>query len=42
MKRYTDRSGMERHNALSALGLYQDRRAKLKTIPASGSFDAEQ
>ena len=32
MKRSTDRAGMARHNALSALGLYQDRRAKLKTI----------
>jgi pimeloyl-ACP methyl ester carboxylesterase len=32
MNRSMDRSGMARHNALSALGLYQDRRAKLKTI----------
>ncbi|SIN68624.1 Pimeloyl-ACP methyl ester carboxylesterase [Singulisphaera sp. GP187] len=34
MKRSDDRSGMARHNALSALGLYEDRRAKLKTIKA--------
>jgi pimeloyl-ACP methyl ester carboxylesterase len=26
------RAGMTRHNALSALGLFEDRRAKLKTI----------
>jgi pimeloyl-ACP methyl ester carboxylesterase len=32
MKRSSDRSGMARHNTLSALGLYEDRRAKLKTI----------
>jgi pimeloyl-ACP methyl ester carboxylesterase len=32
MKRSADRAGMARHNALSALGLYEDRRAKLKTI----------
>jgi pimeloyl-ACP methyl ester carboxylesterase len=34
MKRSADRAGMARHNALSALGLYEDRRAKLKTIKA--------
>ncbi len=34
MKRSADRAGMARHNALSALGLYEDRRAKLKTIRA--------
>jgi pimeloyl-ACP methyl ester carboxylesterase len=32
MKRSPDRAGMARHNAVSALGLYEDRRAKLKTI----------
>ena len=32
MKRSDDRAGMARHNALSALGLFEDRRAKLKTI----------
>jgi pimeloyl-ACP methyl ester carboxylesterase len=32
MKRSADRAGMARHNGLSALGLYEDRRAKLKTI----------
>jgi pimeloyl-ACP methyl ester carboxylesterase len=32
MKRSADRAGMARHNALSALGLYEDRRAKLKSI----------
>ncbi len=32
MKHSADRAGMARHNALSALGLYEDRRAKLKTI----------
>ncbi|HEV3165468.1 MAG TPA: alpha/beta hydrolase [Isosphaeraceae bacterium] len=32
MKRSTDTAGMARHNALSALGLYVDRRPKLKTI----------
>jgi pimeloyl-ACP methyl ester carboxylesterase len=32
MKRSTDRGGMARHNALSALGLFEDRRAKLRTI----------
>jgi pimeloyl-ACP methyl ester carboxylesterase len=32
MKRSSDRAGMARHNALSALGLFQDRRAKLKII----------
>ena len=32
MKRSDDRAGMSRHNALAALGLYEDRRAKLKTI----------
>jgi pimeloyl-ACP methyl ester carboxylesterase len=32
LKRSADRSGMARHNALSALGLFEDRRAKLKTI----------
>jgi pimeloyl-ACP methyl ester carboxylesterase len=32
MERSADRAGMARHNALSALGIYQDRRAKLKTI----------
>jgi pimeloyl-ACP methyl ester carboxylesterase len=32
MKRSAYRPGMARHNALSALGLYEDRRAKLKTI----------
>ncbi|AGA28424.1 alpha/beta fold hydrolase [Singulisphaera acidiphila] len=34
MKRSDDRAGMARHNTLSALGLYEDRRAKLKTIQA--------
>jgi pimeloyl-ACP methyl ester carboxylesterase len=33
-KRADDRAGMARHNALSALGLFEDRRAKLKTIRA--------
>jgi pimeloyl-ACP methyl ester carboxylesterase len=32
LKRSDDRAGMARHNALSALGLSEDRRAKLKTI----------
>ena len=32
MKRSTDRAGMARHNGLSALGLFVDRRPKLKTI----------
>jgi pimeloyl-ACP methyl ester carboxylesterase len=32
MKRSDDRGGMARHNALSALGMFEDRRAKLKTI----------
>jgi pimeloyl-ACP methyl ester carboxylesterase len=32
MKRSADRAGMARHNALSALGLFEDRRIKLKTI----------
>jgi pimeloyl-ACP methyl ester carboxylesterase len=32
MKRSTYRPGMARHNALSALGLFVDRRPKLKTI----------
>jgi pimeloyl-ACP methyl ester carboxylesterase len=32
MKRSDDRGGMARHNALSALGLFEDRRPKLKTI----------
>ncbi|HZV06643.1 MAG TPA: alpha/beta hydrolase, partial [Gemmataceae bacterium] len=34
MNRSSDRAGMARHNALSALGLFEDRRAKLKTIKA--------
>jgi pimeloyl-ACP methyl ester carboxylesterase len=34
MKRSADRAGMARHNALSALGLFEDRRAKLQTIKA--------
>jgi hypothetical protein len=34
MKRFTDRAGMARHNALSGVGVYQDRRAKLKTVKA--------
>jgi pimeloyl-ACP methyl ester carboxylesterase len=34
MKRSTDRAGMARHNALSALGLNEDRRAELRTIKA--------
>jgi pimeloyl-ACP methyl ester carboxylesterase len=34
MKRSEDRGGMARHNALSALGLFEDRRSKLKTIKA--------
>jgi pimeloyl-ACP methyl ester carboxylesterase len=34
MKRSSDRGGMARHNALSALGLFVDRRPKLKTIKA--------
>jgi pimeloyl-ACP methyl ester carboxylesterase len=32
MRRSADRAGMARHNALSGLGLFEDRRAKLKTI----------
>src|SRR5262249_2518516 len=32
LKRSADRAGMARHNALSSLGLFEDRRAKLKTI----------
>jgi pimeloyl-ACP methyl ester carboxylesterase len=32
MKRSVDREGMARHNAISALGLFVDRRPKLKTI----------
>jgi pimeloyl-ACP methyl ester carboxylesterase len=32
MRRSADRAGMARHNALSALGIFEDRRAKLKTI----------
>jgi pimeloyl-ACP methyl ester carboxylesterase len=32
MKRSTDRAGIARHTAVSALGMYEDRRAKLKTI----------
>jgi pimeloyl-ACP methyl ester carboxylesterase len=32
LKRSADRAGMARHNALSALGLFEDRRAKLRTI----------
>jgi pimeloyl-ACP methyl ester carboxylesterase len=32
MKRSADRAGMARHNALSALGLFEDRRAKLQAI----------
>jgi pimeloyl-ACP methyl ester carboxylesterase len=32
IKRSVYRPGMVRHNALSALGIYEDRRAKLKTI----------
>jgi pimeloyl-ACP methyl ester carboxylesterase len=32
MKRSTDRAGMARQDAVSALGLFEDRRAKLKTI----------
>jgi pimeloyl-ACP methyl ester carboxylesterase len=34
MKRCDNRAGMARHNALSALGLFEDRRPKLKTIKA--------
>jgi len=34
LERSADRSGMARHNAVSALGLFEDRRAKLKTIKA--------
>jgi pimeloyl-ACP methyl ester carboxylesterase len=34
MERSADRTGMARHTAVSALGLYEDRRAKLKTIKA--------
>src|SRR5262245_15592012 len=34
MNRSDDRAGMARHNALSALGLFEDRRAELKTIQA--------
>ena len=32
LKRSADRAGMARHNALSSLGLFEDRRAKLKTV----------
>ena len=32
MNRSTDLGGMARHNALSALGLFEDRRPKLQTI----------
>ena len=32
LKRSPDRAGMARHNALAALGMFEDRRAKLKTI----------
>jgi pimeloyl-ACP methyl ester carboxylesterase len=32
MKRSADRAGMARHNTVSSLGLYEDRRAKLRTI----------
>ena len=32
LKRSADRAGMARHNALSSLGLFEDRRMKLKTI----------
>jgi pimeloyl-ACP methyl ester carboxylesterase len=32
MKRSADRAGMARHNAVSALGLREDRRARLRTI----------
>jgi pimeloyl-ACP methyl ester carboxylesterase len=34
LARSADRAGLARHNALSALGLFEDRRAKLKTIKA--------
>src|SRR5262249_36379241 len=34
MKRSADRAGMARHNAVAAVGFYDDRRAKLKTIKA--------
>jgi pimeloyl-ACP methyl ester carboxylesterase len=34
IKRSDDRAGMARHNALSALGLFEDRRPKLKLIKA--------
>jgi pimeloyl-ACP methyl ester carboxylesterase len=34
MNRSSYRPGMERHNAISALGLFEDRRSKLKTIKA--------
>jgi pimeloyl-ACP methyl ester carboxylesterase len=34
LNRSTNRAGMARHNALSALGLYVDRRPKLRTIKA--------
>jgi pimeloyl-ACP methyl ester carboxylesterase len=34
MNRSTDLGGMARHNALSALGLFEDRRPKLQTIKA--------
>jgi pimeloyl-ACP methyl ester carboxylesterase len=34
MKRSADRAGMARHNAAAAVGFYDDRRAKLKTIKA--------
>jgi pimeloyl-ACP methyl ester carboxylesterase len=32
MNRSADRAGMARHNIVSAIGLFEDRRAKLKTI----------
>jgi pimeloyl-ACP methyl ester carboxylesterase len=32
MSRSSDRAGMARHNTLSAIGLFEDRRAKLRTI----------
>ena len=32
MQRSDDRAGMARHNVLSAIGIFEDRRAKLKTI----------
>ena len=34
MKRSTDKAGMSRQNAVSAIGLFDDRRTKLKTIKA--------